>query len=103
MLTVDLGFWLFSISFVLMVSIMVIRCIAVARLRSRDRDAWARLSSPQLLERDHFFQKFPFRGLGAVYSAECRAHRLVLIAFVVNAVIFLLALSGAFACLVMHE
>jgi hypothetical protein len=74
----------------LLLVMMVTREIAVFRLRVRKRGDWVRLGSPEFLERDVFLKKFPCIGWTEVYGTSGIFDRVVLVAFLLSHVMFVI-------------
>lgn len=74
-------FWISLTCVILLLVMMLAREIAVFRLRSRRREDWRRLGSPEFMERDILLRKFPYLGWRRVYMSSDAFDRAVLVAF----------------------
>ena len=100
-LTGDLSYKLFVFSALLMLILMLTRGALVIHLWKNDKALWAQLGSPEFLERDHFLQKYPFKGWRIVYDISSYQIRILLIFFLVMCISFTLACFSAFSCLIL--
>lgn len=53
----------------------------VFRLKKTNEKLWMKLGSPKFFERDHFFEKYPYRGWLHVFARSSFFDRLALLIF----------------------
>lgn len=75
-------FWIIlrSLFYITIISIMT-REYLVFRLKKTDEKLWMKLGSPKFFERDHFFEKYPYRGWLHVFARSSFFDRLALLIF----------------------
>lgn len=72
----------------LFLSMMVISVITreylVFKLRKINNGLWTELGSPGFLERDYFFEKYPYRGWLRVFTLSSFFDRITLLVFAIS-------------------
>lgn len=97
--------WLLTMNLILILSVFLLslavaivsREYLVARLRIVDKDLWADLGSPEFLEIDYFFEKYPYIGWGHVFRFSSYFDKCMLLTFAVShiaCVVFLVVGAG---------